>query len=156
TGSELVLADAVLERADVVGGMLVAADGRRYSIESGIPRFVSPESLTGIESQTRAEYDRVAEQIYDAAQDWQFQSFYEDENAVRESLIDMLSLKPNSCILEVGCGTGRDSRRLAKRLDVQGRLFMQDLSANMVEVCRRKTQVAAKAENLQCGCEYSV
>jgi SAM-dependent methyltransferase len=156
TGSELVLADAVLQGGDVVGGTLVAADGRRYPIESGIPHFAFPEMLTGIESQIRAEYDGVAEGIYDAAIDWQFESFYEDEGAVRDSLIDMLSLRPDSSILEVGCGSGRDSRRLAKRLGGRGRLFMQDLSANMVEVCRRKMQEGAQAAGLQCGCEYSI
>jgi SAM-dependent methyltransferase len=156
TGSNLVLADAVSKGSDVVGGVLVAADGRRYPIESGIPHFASAEMLTGIESQMRAEYDGVAEGIYDAAIDWQFESFYEDEDAVRESLIDMLSLRADSRILEVGCGSGRDSRRLARRLDERGRLFMQDLSANMVEVCRRKIEEAAKTKELQGGREYSV
>lgn len=156
TGSELVLTDAVRQGDDVVGGTLVAADGRRYPIESGIPHFAVAEMLTGAERQIRAGYDDVAEGTYDAAIDWQFQSFYEDETAVRDSLIDMLALRPDSRVLEVGCGSGRDSRRLAKRLDGRGQLFMQDLSANMVEVCRRKMGEAAKVEGLQCGCEYSV
>jgi ubiquinone/menaquinone biosynthesis C-methylase UbiE len=156
SGSKLVLGDAVLKGGDVVGGVLVAAGGHRYSIESGIPHFVSPEMLTAIESQTRAEYDVIAEEVYDAAIDWQFLSFCEDEDAVRESLIDMLSLRPDSRVLEVGCGTGRDSLRLAKRLDGRGQLFMQDLSAKMLEVCSRKMHEAAKAEGLQCGIEYSV
>ena len=105
TGSELLLADAVSKGGDVVAGKLVAANGCHYSIESGIPHFVSPEMLTAAESQMRVQYDDVAEGIYDAAIDWQFQSFYEDEDAVRDSLIDMLFLQPGTSTLVRAQGT---------------------------------------------------
>ena len=75
-----------------------------------------PPNLAAIDAKTKAEYDRIAEQIYDDALDWQFAALYEDEEKVRESMVNWLDLSPGARILEVGCGTGRDSYRLARRL----------------------------------------
>src|ERR1700732_1878974 len=95
---------------------LVATDGRRFSIENGVPNLLWPPELSEIEAKTKKEYDRVAEQIYDAALNWQFAALFEEEERVRELMINMLDPKPGQRILEVGCGTGRDSFRLAPRL----------------------------------------
>jgi SAM-dependent methyltransferase len=57
-------------------------------------------------------------------------------------------------VLEVGCGTGRDSFRLARRLG-QGELHMQDLSPAMVRVCRHKMAGFQKDLGLTCTLEYS-
>jgi ubiquinone/menaquinone biosynthesis C-methylase UbiE len=135
--SPLRLVDAVLQDDRAISGTLVSPENRVYPIESGIPRFVDPARLSEIEARTKNEYDRVADEIYDAAVDWQFAAMYEDEQAVRESMIDMLRLTPEANVLEVGCGTGRDSTRLAARLDARGRLHLQDLSSGMVEACAR-------------------
>ena len=59
----------------------------------------------------------MAELIYDAALNWQFAALHEDEETVRELMVNMIDPKPGARILEVGCGTGRDSFRLARRLD---------------------------------------
>ena len=99
------------------GNHLVATDGRRFAIENGVPNLLWPPELSEVEAKTKSEYDRVAEQIYDAALNWQFAALYEDEETVRELMINMLDPKPDARILEVGCGTGRDSFRLARRLD---------------------------------------
>src|SRR5262249_32256391 len=115
------------------GGELVSAEGRRFAIIDGVPNLVSPPELTTLEKKTKSEYDRVAQPIYDAALDWQFAALREDEEQIRELMADMLGQAPNARILEVGCGTGRDSFRLARRLDARGMLFMQDLSAGMVQ-----------------------
>ena len=102
------------------------------------------------------EYDHVADEIYDAALDWQFAALYEDENDVRESMVDMLELAPGAAVLEVGCGTGRDSFRLARRLDATGRLHMQDLSPGMVRACVRRMSDPAQSGTLSCAVDCSV
>jgi ubiquinone/menaquinone biosynthesis C-methylase UbiE len=140
---------------EVEAGSLVSTAGRRYPIRNGIPDLTPSDSLTQVEAETRAEYDRVAEDIYDRAVDWQFKAFLEDEDKVRETMVDMLGLAPAMKVLEVGCGTGRDSFRLARRLGPAGELHMQDLSPRMVEVCRDKMGGYAETMKLECAFEYS-
>ena len=137
-------------------GFLISAANRRYPIENGVPNFLYPEMLSAIEEQTKAEYDRVADDIYDIAVDWQFAAFLEDEDKVREGMVDLLGVSPGARVLEVGCGTGRDSFRLARRLSGYGALFMQDLSPRMVETCVRKMQKYDGAMHFECALEYSV
>jgi ubiquinone/menaquinone biosynthesis C-methylase UbiE len=149
------LEQAVTADGDVQEGVLVSAAGRRYPIRNGIPDLIFPEKLSKIEADTQAEYDRVAEDIYDRAVDWQFAAFLESEDGVRETMVDMLELKPGMKVLEVGCGTGRDSFRLARRLDATGQLHMQDLSPRMVEVCRGKMRAFVDKYDLRCALEYS-
>ncbi len=135
---------------------LESAEGHAFPIENGVPNLIWPPELSMIEAKTKAEYDRVAEQIYDAALDWQFAALFEDEEKVRESMIDMLDLKPEHRVLEVGCGTGRDSYRLARRLDERGELFLQDLSPGMVHACVRRMGEYGKAMKLSCRIDYSI
>jgi ubiquinone/menaquinone biosynthesis C-methylase UbiE len=150
-----------LERADVLdgnvsSGELVSESGRRYMIAQGVPNLIYPDELSEIEAHTKAEYDRVAERIYDAAMEWQFAALYEDEATNRELMVDMLAIKPDHRVLEVGCGTGRDSFRLARRLDRKGNLFLQDLSAGMVHTCIGKMKTYDKEFRFQCRLHYSI
>src|SRR5437867_3372210 len=88
-GSVLTLVDA--PPGDTVeSGSLVSGSGRRYTIADGIPNLVYPDRLSSLEQQTVSDYDRVAEQIYDTAVDWQFSAFMEDENAVRDGMVELL------------------------------------------------------------------
>ncbi len=156
TGAPLTLAEETVRDGDVVSGKLLAADGHFYVIEYGVPNFLEVATLTSIEAKTKAEYDNVADAIYDVAVDWQFAAMYEDENAVRESMVDMLDLKPGKRVLEVGCGTGRDSFRLARRLGKEGHLHMQDLSPGMVHACVRKMSEYDKELHFSCELDYSI
>jgi ubiquinone/menaquinone biosynthesis C-methylase UbiE len=156
TGSALTLMGAADEHGSVESGRLVSAEGVQYPIECGVPNFVDAGALSPIEASTQAEYDRVAERIYDVAVDWQFASMYEDEDRVRESMVDLLNLQRNANILEVGCGTGRDSFRLAQRVGADGLLHMQDLSRGMVRTCRAKMAERARGGGILCRLEYSV
>jgi ubiquinone/menaquinone biosynthesis C-methylase UbiE len=153
SGARLTLTDAVVEHGEVASGRLQAPDGSAYPIEHGVPNFVDPSTLTAMEAGTAADYDRVADEIYDVAVDWQFAAMYEDEDVVREAMVDLLDLSPGANVLEVGCGTGRDSFRLARRLGTDGRLHMQDLSSRMVHACVRKMVGRSDAT---CALDYSV
>src|SRR5262249_27391506 len=105
---------------------------------------------------TKSEYDRVAGHIYDAALDWQFAALREDEERVRELMVDMIAAAPDARILEVGCGTGRDSFRLARPLDARGILFMQDLSPGMVQVCMKRMAEYGRKLHFKCALHYSI
>ena len=154
--SALRLVDPVVQDGHVMAGTLVSADGREYPIKNGIPNFLDPALLSAAEARTKSEYDFVADEIYDVAVDWQFAALYEREDDVRESMVDMLEFSPGAAVLEVGCGTGRDSFRLARRLDATGWLHMQDLSAGMVHACVRKMSDPARSGRFQCVVDYSV
>lgn len=141
---------------NIVNGSLFAQDGIRYLIRDGLAEFILPDQLAEIEEETQKEYDTVAEQIYDNAVDWLFDSFYEDEDKVREQMVDFLEIKPNHRVLEVGCGTGRDSFRIARRLDENGELFLQDLSRNMVLQTEKNLTKDYDTRELSCGLIYFV
>jgi ubiquinone/menaquinone biosynthesis C-methylase UbiE len=150
------LTNPVQDGKDVVSGLLVCEEGTAYPLEQGVPNFLKAETLSLIESSIKAEYDFVANDIYDVAVDWQFASMHEDETQVRESMVDMLGLTPGMRVLEVGCGTGRDSFRLAQRLGPSGHLHMQDLSPGMVHACVRHMADYDKTKNFACSIDYSI
>lgn len=139
-----------------VSDTLVSADNHVFRIDGGVPDLLWPPQLSAIEAKTKSEYDRVAESIYDAALEWQFASLQEDEESVREGMLDQLQLKPDFRVLEVGCGTGRDSYRIARRLDKRGELFLQDLSPGMVHTCVTRMGEYSRKYSLSCQLSYSV
>ena len=138
------------------GDHLVAADGGRFPVENGVPNLLWPPSLSEIEAKTKSEYDRVAEHIYDNALNWQFAALHDDEETTRELMVNMLDLKPGARVLEVGCGTGRDSYRLARRLDASGELFLQDLSSGMVHTCVKRMAEYDREMKFKCKLHYSI
>ena len=125
--------------AEILSGSLVSPSGRRYPIQSGIPHLIrtDDESMDERERRELAYYESSSDS-YDAAIDWLFESFHEDEDAVREEILSPLDLQPAFRVLEVGCGTCRDSVRIAQRLGGDGELFLQDLSPNMLSVGRER------------------
>ena len=127
-----------------------------FTAKDDIPVFMDAAKLGELEKKTRSEYDLVADEFYDNAVDWLFKSFYEDEDQVRNAMIDLLALKPTSRVLEIGCGTGRDSFRIARRLGAQGILFLQDLSHNMVKKTQKTIDAYRKKNGLDCKINYFV
>jgi ubiquinone/menaquinone biosynthesis C-methylase UbiE/uncharacterized protein YbaR (Trm112 family) len=154
--SPLDLVNASVAGEEVDSGELISRQGRRYQIENGIPNLIYPDELSPVEAQTKAEYDGVAESVYDAAMEWQFAAIYEDENRVREGMLALLEIKPKHRVLEVGCGTGRDSHRLARLLGTHSSLFLQDLSPKMVHACRAKLQQYDRDMPFRCNLHYSI
>lgn len=142
--------------AELSEGELVSETGQHYSVRQGVPVFVPATMLTQTEQETQAEYDASAEQKYDAAVDWQFRSFYESEDDVRERMIDLLLLTPNARVLEIGSGTGRDSFRIARRLGEQGEFFVQDLSEQMVLKTRQRLETESGKLGLSASINYFV
>ncbi|MEO8500516.1 MAG: acyl-CoA dehydrogenase family protein [Vicinamibacteria bacterium] len=72
---------------------------------------------------------------------------------LQESMVDLLNIGAGSRVLEVGCGTGRDSFRIARRLDAAAALHVQDLSAGMVS--RAVVRLGARTD-VVCALSYSV
>jgi ubiquinone/menaquinone biosynthesis C-methylase UbiE len=144
------------ESDEIIEGELVSGAGAHYKVRRGVPIFLPLSSLSETEQETRAEYDAAAEQKYDAAVDWLFQSFYEDENDVREQMIDLLHLTPAAKVLEIGSGTGRDSFRIARKLGKRGEFFVQDLSEQMVVKTRERLEAETEKLGLSAKIDYFV
>jgi len=144
------------ELEEITEGELVSAAGAHYVVRQGVPVFLPFALLSETERETQAEYDASAEQKYDAAVDWLFRSFYENEDDVREQMIDLLRLAPDAKVLEIGSGTGRDSFRIARKLGERGEFFVQDLSEQMVLKTRERLEAERGKLGLSAKIDYFV
>ena len=112
-------------------GKFVSSSGDCYYIEEGIPDFTYPQELTGICLDQKRYYDQAADD-YDRVAHLTFTIQNEDETAVRQRFVDLLRLSPEDRVLEISCGTGRDSVIIADRLGSSGKLHLQDISKKML------------------------
>lgn len=128
----------IQNESDHSTGVFTTESGNEYIISDGIPKF----TIRNIKENDKNEYaiDLFKKQAkeYDKYQHLSFETFYQDEVEVRNSLIDKLNLNPSSTVLEVNAGTGRDSLLIAKRLSKDGLLHVQDISREMLEICKLK------------------
>jgi len=124
------------EKDTILDGKFVAPEGKEFVIKNGIPDFTIYNENEKNEYAINLFKDKAKE--YDKYQHLSFETFYEDETVVRNSMIDKLHLVPSSKVLEVNAGTGRDSVFIAKRLSKNGKLHVQDISRDMLEVCKNK------------------
>lgn len=116
---------------EVLQGILINKLGYEYKIEDGIPDLTTPDDLVGDAAFARKYYRGIAN-TYDQNVDITFTLYNEKENEVRNFMIDLLELKPNSRVLEVSAGTGKDSEIIIKRLSSEGELFCLDISPDML------------------------
>jgi ubiquinone/menaquinone biosynthesis C-methylase UbiE len=79
----------------------------------------------------RQRYDRLAPII--ALFDWLFCI----PPGLRRHAVDCLSLKPGDCVLEVGCGSGRNFPFLCAAVGPTGCIYGVDLSAGMLRRARK-------------------
>ncbi len=124
---------------EIESGTLVDKRGNEYPIRFGMPDLTYPRELSQPDLQARSFYDGRAE-AYDKFLHLTFQTHGEDEQVLRNRFIDALELKPAHKVLEVSCGTGRDSEIIARRLGAEGLLCLQDIAGGMLERCRQRLE----------------
>jgi ubiquinone/menaquinone biosynthesis C-methylase UbiE/uncharacterized protein YbaR (Trm112 family) len=125
------------EAGEIQEGVLVNKEGTEYRITNGIPDFVTSGDLIGDAAFARNYYKGIAN-TYDQNVDVTFKLYHEDENEVRNYMIDLLELKPNYKVLEVSAGTGKDSELILKRLNRDGELYCLDISPDMLLFAKQK------------------
>jgi ubiquinone/menaquinone biosynthesis C-methylase UbiE len=128
---------------------LVCHCGGRFPVNERIPNFIYPPQLLSSDNEFQSKYNNTANQ-YNKGLEWLFNSFYENEILVRNYMIDFLTIKPGQRILEIGCGTGRDTAYIMERLQGQGELFAQDISEGMLRIAQNELS----AEASDCKIEY--
>ncbi len=116
---------------------LVSESGEQFTLSDGIPDFVPKEGLADKARQAVSFYDGRSE-TYDQYLHLTFFTHGEDEQQVRNQLVDRLDLTPSSKVLEIAAGSGRDSVIIASRLGKDGLLCLQDISAGMLAKARAK------------------
>lgn len=113
-------------------GAFISKEGVRYPVNGGIPDFTWPQQASKALVDTLKLYEERAD-VYDKYLPLTFKTFHEDEDAVRQAMVDKLNLKPHYRVLDMAAGSGRDSINIAKRLGSKGRLYVQDLSPSMLK-----------------------
>jgi ubiquinone/menaquinone biosynthesis C-methylase UbiE len=116
---------------------LKSNEGLSFPVSNGIADLIYPRCLDGAEKSSREFYEGRADQYEDTLH-LTFLTHGLDETETRSSFIDKLSTRPGSKVLEIACGTGRDSVLIADRIGSAGELHLQDISGDMMRVCRQK------------------
>lgn len=142
TGLDLQLEVATANGDEIVEGWLRNPNDICFPISEGIPDFTWPPVLLESDEQTRRSYEDMAQE-YDRYAELPFITYRTDEEAVRERMVDRLKLKPDSKVLEIGCGTGRGALHLARRLGPEGRLYLQEISPSLMSIAVKKLQSRA-------------
>jgi ubiquinone/menaquinone biosynthesis C-methylase UbiE len=137
TKAALKCVSSASEGSNVVEGRLVNEIGREYPIRNGIPDLIFPRQLNPEQQEALSYYEGVAS-VYDDVAYLSFRIQNVDEGEARKDFVKLLTLKPNSRVLELACGTGRDSENIASELDETGQLFLQDISLTMLLNCQKK------------------
>lgn len=117
-------------------GILLSKEGIEYKIQDGIPCFIIYSDME--KNDYAINLFKAKADDYDKYQHLSFETFYQNETEVRNSMIDRLDLKPDSRVLEVNAGTGRDSVLIAKRLSNKASLHVQDISIDMLKKLKEK------------------
>ena len=127
------------DRSDLrlVNKNYVDTQGNKFTIKDGIPNFIYPRELPGSDLESIAWYKNNAF-VYDDFLPMTFDTFGVSEDDERQKLIDSLRLKQDHKVLETGCGTGRDSEKIANELGEEGELFLQDISEDILNIANEK------------------
>src|SRR5512134_3717933 len=116
--------------------------GIKFPIREGIPVFVEPHEITGINSRFRRIYDRCAP-FYDLLSRVGLYILGVSEVELRRQFVESLGIRPGDRVLATSIGTGSDLPFLPRHCDYYG----LDLSAGMLRIClRKKRKLGASAE----------
>jgi len=110
--------------------------GQKYTVTDGIFDLIYPDDLKEQLSSFQNYYDCRASE-YEKCLHLTFKTHRLDEKHCRNKFIDELNLTPNSRVLEIACGTGRDSTLIADRIP-DGELHLVDISRGMLRICQEK------------------
>lgn len=136
THKPLALESKTKDGDEVKKGELKSPGGLEFSITNGVANLTYPAELVGSDKDFNRKYEENA-RYYDEGMDWLFNSFYEKEAQVRNKLISFLQLKPDDFVLNMGCGTGGDSKYILKQLGKKGTLFNLDLTEGLLNIARK-------------------
>lgn len=139
TGTALSFESVVCKNDDVIEGVFRSANGEIYPIVDGIPNLTWPRELQHSDALTLQSYEDMASE-YDRYAALPFITYRADESVVREEMVDRLELKPNSVVLEIGCGTGRGALHLVERLGKGAVLFLQEISPRLLSIAKQKLE----------------
>lgn len=120
--------------------------GLRFSIQDGIPHFVEPHQITGINNRFRRIYDNWAP-YYDLLSRVGLCLLGISELSLRREFIESLEIKDHDRVLSTSIGTGSDLAFLPRNCDYYG----LDLSAGMLKVCQRKMRKLGVSAELFLG-----
>jgi ubiquinone/menaquinone biosynthesis C-methylase UbiE len=109
----------------------------KFIITDNIPNLIYPKILNELDLKSKNFYEGRAD-AYDQYLYLTFKTYDEEEDKVRNKMIDLLELKNNFKVLEVACGTGRDSVLIDKRLSRKAELHLTDISFDMIKKAKKK------------------
>ena len=138
------------------------AKGDNFTSESGTDYFKKGLGFYDFKIKSHIsssdEYYKNISSTYDTYNDLTFKIQGQDEKKIRKFGISKLGKLKNKELLEIGCGTGRDSELIIEKLkNSQGNYFLLDSSKEMLEICinklkefkfKKKHFVLAEATNL--------
>ncbi|MDH4184128.1 MAG: class I SAM-dependent methyltransferase [Nitrospinota bacterium] len=131
TASPLSLEPALDPNANMSGWLVSQSTGRRYRLTDGVPSFLEPEEVTGLNLRYQKMYDRIA-LGYDLAE-WIGGFFWGGGVKTRlEILRDVIPAAAGK-VLEVSIGTGANLRYLPRSAEYYG----LDISMGMLHKCQR-------------------
>ena len=116
------------------GAALISAAGIRYPLRDGIADFV-PAAEQEISPAGNQDFYRTRAHEYDRGNDVMFKMLLSEQEPVREDLIDALKLRPGARVLEIGCGTCRDTVHLLRRGVT---VYAGDLSHEMLAIGKQR------------------
>lgn len=137
TGDQLKCVPETIAGSEIISGRLINNLGTEYPIEAGIPDLTFPRQLEGEQKETLSYYENVAD-VYDDVAHLSFRIQNVDETKARQDFVRLLNLQPGFRVLELACGTGRDSGFIAERLNDTGQLYLQDISRAMLIQSKKK------------------
>lgn len=135
---ELQLVSHRHEGDEILDGQFECSCGQVYPIHQATPNFVYPNKLLSSDEKSQQENDNGMAAGYETWLEWLFKIFDEDEYTVRAEMVELLELRRGACVLEIGCGTGKDSDHILRRIGPEGLLFAHDLSMGMMTLAKRK------------------